>query len=78
MGLSGSRLCVDSNSLTPLGPSSKQNQTVLFYSNDFTQFCKSLGCLFRTPLTRISHAASYPWASLFEQVHANLRAAAPA
>jgi len=28
-------LC-DSNSLTPLGPLSKQNQTVLFYFNNFT------------------------------------------
>jgi hypothetical protein len=26
----------------------------------------------------LAMAASYPWASLFEQVHANLRAAAPA
>src|ERR1035437_10013491 len=42
MGLSGSRLCVDSNSLTPLGPIPKQNQPVLFYSNNFTQFCKWL------------------------------------
>jgi hypothetical protein len=32
----------DSNSLTPLGPSTKHNQTVLFYFNSFTQFCKSL------------------------------------
>src|ERR1035437_8612017 len=47
MGLSGLRLCVDSNSLTPLGPIPKQNHTVLFYSNNFTQFCKWLrdrGC----------------------------------
>ena len=42
VGLSESLLCVDSNSLTPLGPSTKQNQTVLFYSNNFTQFCKWL------------------------------------
>src|ERR1035437_5991087 len=42
MGLSGLRLCVDSNSLTPLGPIPKQNHTVLFYSNNFTQFCKWL------------------------------------
>ena len=40
VGLSESLLCVDSNSLTPLGPSTNQNQTVLFYSNNFTQFCK--------------------------------------
>jgi hypothetical protein len=26
----------DSNSLTPKGPLSKQNQAVLFYSNNFT------------------------------------------
>jgi hypothetical protein len=26
----------------------------------------------------LAMAASYPWASLFAQVHANLRAAAPA
>src|ERR1035437_5594198 len=44
MGLSGLRLCVDSNSLTPLGPIPKQNHTVLFYSNNFTQFCKWLWC----------------------------------
>jgi hypothetical protein len=42
MGLSEPLLCVDSNSLTPLGPFSKQNQPVLFYSNNFTQFCKWL------------------------------------
>src|ERR1017187_10805419 len=42
VGLSVSLLCVDSNSLTPLGPTSEQNQTVLFYSNNFTQFCKWL------------------------------------
>ena len=40
VGLSVSLLCVDSNSLTPLGPFTKQNQTVLFYSNNFTHFCK--------------------------------------
>ena len=34
---------VDSNSLTPWGPLSKQNQTVLFYFNNFAQFCKRLG-----------------------------------
>src|ERR1035437_821153 len=42
MGLSGSRLCVDSNSLTPLGPIPKQNHPGLFYSHNFTQFCKWL------------------------------------
>jgi hypothetical protein len=30
----------DSNSLTLLRPSTKQIQTVLFYSNTFTEFCK--------------------------------------
>ena len=42
VGLSEPLLCVDSNSLTPLGPLTKQNQTVLFYSNNFPQFCKWL------------------------------------
>ena len=33
---------VDSNSLTPWGLLSKQNQTVLFYFNNFAEFCKRL------------------------------------
>jgi len=33
---------VDSNSLTPWGPPSKQNQVVLFYFNNFASFCKRL------------------------------------
>jgi len=32
----------DSNSLTPLGPSSKQNRLVLFFLIDLIEFCKSL------------------------------------
>ena len=42
VGLPKSLLCIDSNSLTPRGPFSKQNQSVLFYSNNFTHFCKRL------------------------------------
>jgi len=33
---------VDSNSLTPWGPPSKQNQVILFYFNNFASFCKRL------------------------------------
>ena len=35
-------LLVDSNSLTPRGPLSKQNRAVLFYFNNFAHFCKRL------------------------------------
>src|SRR5260370_19427350 len=41
---SGLGCLVDSYSLTPRGPLSKQSQAVLFYFNDFAQFCKRLGC----------------------------------
>jgi hypothetical protein len=47
VGLSESLVCVVSNSLTPPGPATKQNQTVLFYSNNITQFCKWLESLLK-------------------------------
>src|ERR1035437_2053317 len=58
VGLSELRLCVDSNSLTPQGPSTKQNQTVLFYSNNFTEFCKWLASSSYSPLQ--SHHINTP------------------